>query len=128
MLKEKNVTAEIEALIPKNSKETDSYGKAIKKLYSQNYSDEAYTKLLKQYKEENLDAGAINDNLIAKIAERVVITPETLSELANARADAIISTLIQKYKVPRERLIKNTPASSEAIRDKWVGCVNSVSN
>ncbi|WP_263832269.1 DUF748 domain-containing protein [Sulfurospirillum oryzae] len=127
-LQEQNVTAQIEALIPKKSKEDDSYGKTIKKLYIQKYSDDAYSKLIKTYKEENLDVGVINDNLIAKIAEGITITPETLQALALKRSEAIIQNLITKHKIAPARLIKNEPQTSDAIRDEWVGCAISVSN
>ena len=127
-LREQNATAQIEALIPKNSKSEDSYGKAIKKLFIQKYSDDAYSKLIKAYKEEKLDAGAINDNLIAKIAESIVIAPEELQALALKRADVIIQNLITKHKIAPERLLKSEPQASDAIREQWVGCAISVSN
>jgi uncharacterized protein involved in outer membrane biogenesis len=127
-LQEQNVTAQIEALIPKKSKEDDSYGKTIKKLFIQKYSDDAYSKLLKTYKEENLDLGAIHDALISKIAEGITIAPEVLQNLALKRSDTIIQTLTTKYKIAPERLIKNEPQASDAIRDEWVGCPIAVSN
>lgn len=127
-LQEQNVTAQIEAMIPKKSKEDDSYGKAIKKLFIQKYSDDAYSKLMKSYKEESLDVGAINDRLIAKIAESVTITPEALQSLASKRAEAIIQNLTTKHKIAPERLRTNEASSSDAIRDEWVGCAISVSN
>ncbi|WP_041956114.1 DUF748 domain-containing protein [Sulfurospirillum arsenophilum] len=127
-LQDQNVTAQIEALIPKKSKEDDSYGKAIKKLYIQKYSDTAYNKLIKTYKEENLDVGAINDNLIAKIAESVTITPEALQALALKRADTIMQNLITKQKIAPQRVLKNEPQNSDAIREEWIGCAVSVSN
>ncbi|WP_294877171.1 MULTISPECIES: DUF748 domain-containing protein [unclassified Sulfurospirillum] len=127
-LQEQNVTAQIEALIPKKSKEDDSYGKAIKKLFLQKYSDDAYDHLLKTYKEENLDMGAIHDALISKIAEGITIAPEVLQNLALKRSDTIIQTLTTKYKIAPERLIKNEPQTSDAIREEWVGCPISISN
>lgn len=127
-LQEQNVTAQIEAMTAKKGKEDDSYGKAIKKLYIQKYSDDAYSKLIKTYKDENLDAGVINDNLITKIAESVTIAPEALQALALKRADAIVQNLTTKYKIPPERVLKNEPQASDAIRDEWVGCAMSVSN
>ena len=127
-LQEQNVTAQIEAMIPKKSKEDDSYGKAIKKLFIQKYSDDEYSKLMKSYKEESLDVGAINDRLIAKIAESVTITPEALQSLASKRAEAIIQNLTTKHKIAPERLRTNEASSSDAIRDEWVGCAISVSN
>lgn len=127
-LQEQNVTAQIEAMMPKKSKDDDSYGKAIKKLFIQKYSDDAYSKLIKTYKEEKLDAGAINDNLIAKIAESVTIAPEALQALALKRADAIMQNLITKQKIAPQRVIKNEPQVSDAIREQWVGCAISVSN
>ena len=128
MLQERNITAQIEAIIPKKSKEDDSYGKTIKKLFLQKYSDDDYSKLMKTYKEENLDVGAINDNLIAKIAEGITITPEALQSLALKRADAIVQNLTTKYKIAPNRLIKNEPQASDAIREEWVGCTISVRN
>ncbi len=127
-LQEQNVTAQIEAMIPKKSKEDDSYGKAIKKLFIQKYSDDAYSKLMKSYKEESLDVGAINDRLIAKIAESVTITPEALQSLASKRAEAIIQNLTTKHNVAAERLRTNEVSSSDAIREEWIGCAISVSN
>jgi len=127
-LQEQNVTAQIEAMMPKKSKEDDSYGKAIKKLFIQKYSDDAYSKLIKTYKEEKLDAGAVNDNLIAKIAESLTIAPEALQALALKRADAIIQNLATKHKIAPQRVIKNEPQASDAIREQWVGCAISVSN
>jgi len=128
VLQEQNITAQIEAIIPKKSKGDDSYGKTIKKLFLQKYSDEDYSKLIKTYKEENLDVGAINDNLIAKIAEGITITPEALQSLATKRADAIVQNLTTKYKIAPNRLIKNEPHASDAIRDEWVGCEITVRN
>lgn len=127
-LQEHTITAQIEAMTPKKGKEDDSYGKAIKKLFIQKYSDDAYSKLMKLYKEENLDVGAINDHLIAKIAQSVTITPEALHELALKRADNIVQNLITKHKIAPQRLIKNETAPSDAIRGEWVGCAISVSN
>ena len=127
-LQEQNITAQIEALIPKKSKEDDSYGKTIKKLFIQKYSDDAYSKLMKTYKEENLDLGAIHDALISKIAEGITIAPEALQNLALKRSDTIIQTLTTKYKIAPARLIKNEPQASDAIREEWVGCSISVSN
>lgn len=127
-LQEQNVTAQIEAMTPKKGKEDDSYGKAIKKLYIQKYSDDAYSTLIKTYKEEKLDAGAINDNLIAKIAESVTIAPEALQALALKRTDTIIKNLTTKYKIAPDRVLKNEPLASDAIRGEWVGCAISVSN
>ena len=128
VLQEQNITAQIEAIIPKKSKEDDSYGKTIKKLFLQKHSDDDYSKLMKAYKEENLDVGAINDNLIAKIAEGITITQEALQSLALKRADAIIQNLTTKYKIAPNRLIKKEPQASDAIRDEWVGCTISVGN
>lgn len=127
-LQEQNVTAQIEALIPKKSKEDDSYGKTIKKLYIQKYSDDAYSKLIKAYKAENLDVGTINDNLIAKLAESITITPEQLQALALKRVDTIIQNLTTKYKISLDRVLKNEPHASDAIREEWVGCEVSVRN
>ena len=128
LLQEQNVTVQIEALIPKKSKEDDSYSKAIKKLFIQKYSDDAYSKLLKSYKAENLDIGAMNDHFVAKIAEGITIAPEALQTLALKRSETIIQTLSTKYKIAPSRLIKNEPKSSDAIREEWVGCPISVSN
>lgn len=127
-LQEQNVTAQIEAITPKKSKEDDSYGKAIKKLFLQKYSNDDYNKLLKSYKDENLDIGAINDNLISKIAENITIAPEALQNLALKRSDTIIQTMITKHKIAPARLIKNEPKASDAIREEWVGCTISVRN
>jgi len=127
-LQEQNITAQIEALMPKKSKEDDSYGKVIKKLFIQKYSDDAYNKLIKTYKEENLDLGAMHDSLIAKIAENITIAPEALQTLAHKRADTIIQNLITKHKIVPARLIKNELQTSDAIREEWVGCSISVSN
>jgi|GEM_PF-4875694 len=92
------------------------------------YSDDAYDHLLKTYKEENLDMGAIHDALISKIAEGITIAPEVLQNLALKRSDTIIQTLTTKYKIAPERLIKNEPQTSDAIREEWVGCPISISN
>ena len=127
-LQEQNITAQIEALIPKKTKEDDSYGKTIKKLYIQKYSDDAYSKLLKAYKADNLDVGTINDNLVAKLAESITITPEQLEALAFKRSDVIIQNLITNYKISPDRVLKNKPQSGNAIREEWVGCDVSVSN
>lgn len=127
-LQEQNVTAQIEALIPKKSKEDDSYSKTIKKLFIQKYSDDAYSKLMKTYKEENLDLGTIHDALISKIAEGITIMPEALHALALKRFDIIFQTLTTKYQIAPARLIKNEPKASDAIREEWVGCSISVSN
>lgn len=127
-LQEQNVTAQIEALIPKKSKEDDSYGKTIKKLFIQKYSDDAYSMLMKTYKEENLDLGTIHDALISKIAEGITIAPEALHALALNRFDTIFQTLTTKYQIAPARLIKNEPKASDAIREEWVGCSISVSN
>lgn len=79
---------------------------------------------MKSYKEESLDVGAINDRLIAKIAESVTITPEALQSLASKRAEAIIQNLTTKHNVATERLRTNEASSSDAIRDEWVGYCN----
>jgi uncharacterized protein involved in outer membrane biogenesis len=127
-LQEQNVTAQIEAMTPKKSKEDDSYSKAIKKLFIQKYSSDDYNKLLKSYKDENLDIGAVNDNLISKIAENIIIAPEALQNLALKRSDTIIQTMITKHKIAPARLIQNEPKASDAIRDEWVGCEITVRN
>ncbi|WP_333803069.1 DUF748 domain-containing protein [Sulfurospirillum sp.] len=128
ILQEQNVTAQIDAIIPKKSREDDSYGKAIKKLYIQKYSDDAYSKLIKTYKEASLDAGAINDALLSKITESVIIPPEALQALASKRAEIIIQNLTTKYKISPARVLKNEPQASDAIREEWIGCAISVSN
>ncbi|WP_228448575.1 hypothetical protein [Sulfurospirillum diekertiae] len=115
-------------MTPKKSKEDDSYSKAIKKLFIQKYSSDDYNKLLKSYKDENLDIGAVNDNLISKIAENIIIAPEALQNLALKRSDTIIQTMITKHKIAPARLIQNEPKASDAIRDEWVGCEITVRN
>jgi len=127
-LRENNITAQIEQMIPKKSKEDDSYSRAIKKLFIQKYSSDAYNKLIKTYEEEKLDAAAINDNLIAEIAKTVIIEPASLEQLAQKRADTIIQNLSTKYHIAPERLIKDELKPSDAIREEWVGCTISVSN
>jgi len=127
-LRENNITAQIEQMIPKKSKEDDSYSKAIKKLFIQKYSSDAYNKLMKTYEEEKLDAAMINDNLITEIAKTVIIEPASLEQLAQKRADAIIQNLSTKYHIAPERLIKDELKPSDAIREEWVGCTISVSN
>lgn len=126
-LQEQNVTAQIEALIPK-TKEKNSYGKAIKQLFIQKYSDDSYNKLMKTYKEENLDIGAIHDALISKISESITIAPEALQTLALKRSETIIQNLTTQYKIAPARLIQNEPQASDAIREEWVGCSISVGN
>lgn len=127
-LQEQNIMAQLDIMTAKKGREDDSYGKAIKKLFVQKYSEEEYTKLMKSAKEENLDVGAIHDRLIAQIAQNITIAPEALQALAHQRADAIIRTLTEKYKIAPSRLIKQAFQNSDAIRDEWVGCAISVSN
>jgi len=128
ILKENNITAQIEQMIPKKSREEDTYAKAIKKLFIQKYSSDAYTNLIKTYQEEKLDIEAINTKLIAEIAKSVTIAPETLNLLAEKRADAIIQDLMNKYHIAPERLIKDELKPSDTIREEWVGCTISISN
>ena len=127
-LQDQNVTAQLEAIMPNKSKETDSYRNVIKKLFIQKYSDDVYEKLIKTYKEEKLDIGVINNNLIAKISESVIITPQMLQDLALKRAEIITQSLITKHKIAPQRVIKNEVQTSDAIREEWIGCTMSVSN
>ena len=127
-LQENNVTAQIETLIPKGSSEKNSYERAIEKLFVTYYSKEAYKKELQRYQEEKLDKGAIYERLRSKIAEKITVTPEALTTLANKRATAIRDNLITKHKIAPDRLRIQEPQSSDALREKWVGCAISISN
>jgi uncharacterized protein involved in outer membrane biogenesis len=126
-LKENNITAQIEQLLPKKSKE-DAYAKTVKKLFVQKYNGDEYDTLMKTFKEEQLDLAAINDRLIEKIAQTVTIPPEKLQELAQKRADTIIETLVKKHNVDPARLIKKEPQNVDPIRETWVGCIINISN
>lgn len=126
-LKENNITAQIEQKLSKNSTE-DAYARAVQKLFIQKYGDVAYGTLMKQYKEEQLDPPAINDRLITKIAETVVIDPAVLHTLAQKRAEAIVQKLTNSYNIAPERLIKQEAQAVDAQRESWVGCAISISN
>ncbi len=126
-LKENNVTAQIERNLSKNSTE-DAYTRAVKNLFVQKYGDDVYGTLIKQYKEEQLDLPAINDRLIAKIAETVVIDPALLHALAQKRADTIIQKLSTQYNVAPARLIKQDVQAVDAQRESWIGCAVSIGN
>jgi len=128
ILKENNVTAQIEQMLPQKTHEKDTYDQAIKKLFIQKYSSDDYTNRIKNYQENKLDMEAIHTQLIDAIAQNVVISPEALNLLAQRRADAIIQDLISKYHIAPERLIKDELKPSDAIRGEWVGCTMSISN
>ena len=100
----------------------------MQKLFVQKYGDDAYGKLMKQCKEEQLDPPAINDRLIAKIAEKVVIDPAVLHALAQKRAEAIVQKLAKSYNIAPERLIKQEVQAVDAQRESWIGCAISISN
>lgn len=124
-LKEDNVTARIEKMLPAKSQE-DVYAKTVKKLFIDKFGSGEYDKAMKQYQAEQLDLASINEHLIEQLAKDVVIPPETLQALAQKRADTIIQTMVAKYHIAPDRLNKQETKESDAIRETWVGCIVSV--
>lgn len=126
-IRENTIEKQIEG-ITKGSKEENSYGKAIKTLFVKKFSQDAYDNLIKGYKDEKLDLGAINDNLKSKIALTLLVTPEELNALAHKRADTIIHNLTQIQKIAPLKILKGELKSSDIIRESWVGCEVAISN
>lgn len=127
-LQEKTLHTQIETLLSKGKKEKDSYARILKELFIQKFTQEAYEAFIAQAKDQALDKGVINENLKSKLAHAIPITPEQLQTLADKRADIVIQNLVQKHKVSPQRLTKNEPQTTEALREKWVGCAIGISN
>ena len=127
-LKEQKLNARIETLLPKNSSHEDSYSKAIQTLYSQQFSEEAYRKLMKQYQEARLDKNAINDALLNKLKETITVGDDELKALARKRFETIAYSLKTTYHIAPQRIIEHDITPSEAVRETWIGCEVSVSN
>ena len=127
-LQEKALNTHIETLLAKTKKEEDAYTRALKDLFIQKFAKEAYDAFMAQANEQKLEKGAINEGLSTKLAQSMVVTPEQLQALAQKRADLIIQNLVQKYKVSAEKLSKTELQTSEAVREKWVGCAVNISN
>lgn len=80
-----------------------------------------------QAAEQKLDKGTINEGLKSKLMQTILVTSEQLQTLAHQRADGIIQNLVYKHKVNPDKLIKAEPKTSDAVRDKWVGCAIEIS-
>ena len=126
-MRENAIEKQIEVIM-KGSKEENSYGKAIKTLFIQKFSQDAYDNLIKSYKDDKLDYGVIRENLKSKIALSLVVSLEELNALGNKRADAIIQNLTQIQKIASPKILKGELKSSNAIRESWVGCEVAISN
>lgn len=127
-LQEKAINTLVETALAKTNKQDDSYSKILKELFVQKFSKKAYEAFEDEVKEQKMPRGEINQKLKEKLFQSVVVTQEELQTLAHKRADAIMTFMTQKYKIPASRLIKIDLQPSDALREKWVGCAIGVSN
>ncbi len=127
-LQEKALDTTIEKLSKNAKNSDDSYAKALKELFIERFSSEAYKTLLQKANEENLDQGAINDRVKNKLLATFTLAPDALTTLARQRADAILRMMTQKYAIPSHKLLTAQIETSDTIREKWIGCAITISN
>lgn len=127
-LKENRLTQQIEAMTKNAKAGENSYSKALKKLFIQYLSEEAYETLLKTLEEQKADRGFVNETLKNTLVAKLPLEAEALHHLAHKRADTIIQKMTQHHKIPAHKIIKAEMHPSDAIREKWVGCAISISN
>jgi len=126
-LQEKTLNSQIETLLAKRGKGDDRYSNVLKNLFITHLTKEAYEAFMTQAAEQKLDKGTINEGLKSKLMQTILVTSEQLQTLAHQRADGIIQNLVYKHKVNPDKLIKAEPKTSDAVRDKWVGCAIEIS-
>lgn len=127
-LKNKELFRAIETIAGKDDKEKNGYGKAIKTLFIQKYSEKIYDQLIQTYTEEKRDRGYINEELKVKILSTITLPKDTLSALATQRAQNIFTLLTTKYHVNPSRIQIGEVKATDATRETWIGCAVGVSN
>lgn len=127
-LQKRALNAHLETLNKENKVGSDSYRKALKDLFVQRFSEEAYNELIKEQEGEKRDRGEVNQALREKLATTFTLVPNALETLANQRADAILTQMTQKYGIPSTRLVKTEIQTSQAEREHWIGCKIGLSN
>ncbi len=120
-----------------NSTQSDDYSKVLQKLYVKTFSNKQYMKLKQKFTstpkrdtkqskktkaKPTLDITALNSQIQNDLALKLKIPKSKLISLANKRANNIKNTLIQKYKLAKERVKILAPKEIEAKRDRWIAC------
>ena len=127
-LQEKALTTHLETLTKSKKIEPEAYRKILKELFIQRFSSEEYATLIKTAQEAKQDQGEINQILVDKLAKTFTLEAKALDILANQRADAILNMMIQKYALPKERLVKTEVESTDAKDEQWISCKIGISN
>lgn len=128
MLRESILKEQIEA-ITKNAKPGEnSYSRALKELFIKYLSEKEYENTLQRLEEQKSDRGAVNETLKQAIIAKLPLAPEELPRLAHKRADTILQNMVQQHKIPAYKLFKGELQSSDAIREKWVGCAINITH
>ncbi len=118
--------------------EIDSYGKALKLLYTKKFTTSRYEKLKKSFmvvpkvddnktkkskkEKPQLDSTAFNSKMQKELTDIIKIPKTQLITLANTRANNIKDALVQKYKIDIKRLKILPPKITKAKSDRWVSC------
>ncbi|MDD3341975.1 MAG: DUF748 domain-containing protein [Sulfurospirillaceae bacterium] len=125
-LKNNELSRLIESITSKDDKEKNSYSKAIKTLFIQKYNEKIYDQLMQTYTEEKRSKSAINEALKEKILSTIILPKDTLTILANQRAQSFVSLLTTKYHINPARVKIGELKQTNALRDAWVGCEISI--
>ncbi len=130
-----------------NSTEIDNYGKALKSLYTKNFTLAKYKKLKQKYtiiqKSDNnttkkskdskkteikkakkskitVDLVGLNTQMQKELTNTIKIPETTLKALADKRANRVKDTLATRYKIDAKRLKILPPKARKAKRDRWI--------
>ena len=121
-MRENRLAQQIEAMTKNAKAGENSYSKALKELFIQHLSKEAYETLMRTLEEQKADRGVVNETLKSTIVAKLPLEIEALHLLAHMRADAIMQNMTQQHKIPAHKILKGDMLPSDAIREKWVGC------